>query len=181
MMKMNMNNKNETMDKLIHLPPKQGLYDPDQERDACGVGFIAHIKGQPSHQNVLDADTILQAMDHRGACGCEPNTGDGSGIMCGLPHKFLTKVAKSDLGVDLPEPGKFAAGLIFLPQDAGERDLCKAKINQLIIDCGQTLIGWRDVPQESEGADIGPTAKAAEPFIEQLFVGAADGLSLIHI
>ncbi len=175
-MKMNMNNKNETMDKLIHLPPKQGLYDPDQERDACGVGFIAHIKGQPSHQNVLDADTILQAMDHRGACGCEPNTGDGSGIMCGLPHKFLTKVAKSDLGVDLPEPGKFAAGLIFLPQDAGERDLCKAKINQLIIDCGQTLIGWRDVPQESEGADIGPTAKAAEPFIEQLFVGAADGL-----
>ena len=176
MMKMNMNNKNETMDKLIHLPPKQGLYDPDQERDACGVGFIAHIKGQPSHQNVLDADTILQAMDHRGACGCEPNTGDGSGIMCGLPHKFLTKVAKSDLGVDLPEPGKFAAGLIFLPQDAGERDLCKAKINQLIIDCGQTLIGWRDVPQESEGADIGPTAKAAEPFIEQLFVGAADGL-----
>ena len=175
-MKMNMNNKNETMDKLIHLPPKQGLYDPDQERDACGVGFIAHIKGQPSHQNVLDADTILQAMDHRGACGCEPNTGDGSGIMCGLPHKFLTKVAKSDLGVDLPEPGKFAAGLIFLPQDAGERDLCKAKINQLIIDCGQTLIGWRDVPQESEGADIGPTAKAAEPFIEQLFVGAGDGL-----
>ena len=164
------------MKNLIHLPPKQGLYDPEQERDACGVGFIAHIKGQPSHQNILDADAILQAMDHRGACGCEPNTGDGSGLLCGLPHKFLSKVAKQDLGVDLPEPGKFAAGLIFLPQDQGERDLCKAKINDLVRECGQQLIGWRDVPQEADGADIGPTARVSEPFVEMLFVGAADGL-----
>ncbi|QDT12299.1 glutamate synthase large subunit [Planctomycetes bacterium K23_9] len=164
------------MKKLIHLPPAQGLYDPEQERDACGVGFIAHIKGKPSHQNVLDADEILIAMDHRGACGCEPNTGDGSGIMCGLPHKFLKKVAKSDLGVDLPEPGRFAAGLIFLPQDETERAFCKEKINELIASTGQTLIGWRDVPQETDNADVGPTARASEPFIEQLFVGAADGL-----
>ncbi len=164
------------MKDLIHLPPAQGLYDPEQERDACGVGFIAHIKGKPSHQNVLDADEILIAMDHRGACGCEPNTGDGSGIMCGLPHKFLKKVAKSDLGVDLPEPGRFAAGLIFLPQDETERAFCKEKINALIAETGQTLIGWRDVPQETDNADVGPTARASEPFIEQLFVGAADGL-----
>ena len=168
--------KDNTMDKLIHLPPKQGLYDPAQERDACGVGFVAHIKGKPSHQNVLDADQILQAMDHRGACGCETNTGDGSGIMCGLPHKFLTKVAKSDLGIDLPKPGSFAAGLIFLPQDEAERAHCKEVINELIQETGQTLLGWRDVPQETEKADIGPTAVVSEPFVEQLFVGAADGL-----
>ncbi len=109
--------KDDAMKNLFHLPPAQGLYDPEFEKDSCGVGFIAHIKGVPSHQNVIDADTILQNMDHRGACGCEPNTGDGSGIMCGLPHKFLRKVAKHDLGVELPEPGRFAAGLVFLPQD----------------------------------------------------------------
>ncbi len=95
----------DDMKNLFHLPPAQGLYDPEFEKDACGVGFIAHIKGVPSHQNVIDADTILQNMDHRGACGCEPNTGDGSGIMCGLPHKFLRKVAKQDLGVELPDTG----------------------------------------------------------------------------
>src|SRR6056297_2673369 len=134
----------------FHLPPAQGLYDPEHEKDACGVGFIAHIKGQPSNQNVLDADTILQNMDHRGACGCETNTGDGSGIMCGLPHKFLRKVSKSDLGVDLPEPGHFAAGLVFLPRDADERAVCKSTIEALIAEAGQDFIGWRDVPQMTD-------------------------------
>lgn len=171
-----MNNDNLAKTSTFHLPPAQGLYDPEFEKDACGVGFIAHIKGVPSHQNVIDADTILQNMDHRGACGCEPNTGDGSGIMCGLPHKFLRKVAKRDLGVELPEPGQFAAGLVFLPQDADERAACKSKIESLIAQSGQKLIGWRDVPQNTDEADVGPTARAAEPFIEQLFVGAADGL-----
>ncbi len=166
----------ETMQKLFHLPAAQGLYDPEQERDACGVGFIAHIKGVPSHQNVLDADTILQNMDHRGACGCEPNTGDGSGIMCGLPHKFLRKVAKQDLGVELPAPGRFAAGLVFLPQDDEERAYCKQTIEKLIADAGQEFIGWRDVPQMTDLADVGPTARNSEPVIEQIFVGASDGL-----
>jgi glutamate synthase (NADPH/NADH) large chain len=161
----------------FHLPPAQGLYDPEMEKDSCGVGFVAHIKGVPSHQTVIDADTILQNMDHRGACGCEPNTGDGSGILCGLPHKFLRKVAKADLGVDLPEAGKFAAGLIFLPPDDAERKICKETLEQLIAEAGQTLIGWRDVPQETDAADIGPTARNSEPVIEQLFVAAADGLS----
>ena len=165
-----------TMNKQFHLPAAQGLYDPELEKDACGVGFIAHIKGVPSHQNVLDADQILQAMDHRGACGCESNTGDGSGIMCGLPHKFLAKVAKQDLGVELPGPGRFAAGLVFLPQDKAERAFCKETIQKLITESGQSLIGWRDVPQMADVADIGPTARASEPCIEQLFVGAEDGL-----
>ncbi|KAA1259691.1 Ferredoxin-dependent glutamate synthase 1 [Rubripirellula obstinata] len=155
-----------------HLPPKQGLYDPEFEKENCGVGFIAHIKGKPSHQNVLDACEILIAMDHRGACGCEPNTGDGSGIMCGLPHKFLKKVAKRDLGIDLPEPGKFAAGNVFLPPDDAERAHCKEKIEQLIAESGQTLLGWRDVPQMTDAADVGPTARNSEPVMEQLFVAA---------
>jgi len=164
------------MPQLIHLPPKQGLYDPELEKDACGVGFIAQIKGVPSHQIVLDADTILQNMDHRGACGCETNTGDGSGIMCGLPHEFLKKVAARDLGVELPEPGKFAAGLVFLPRDAAERQVCKETLAELVAQSGQRLIGWRDVPQETDAADIGPTARASEPMIEMIFVAAEDGL-----
>ena len=125
---------------------------------------------------MLDADTILQNMDHRGACGCEPNTGDGSGILCGLPQKFLRKVAKHDLGVELPEPGRFAAGLVFLPQDVEEREHCKRTIESLVADAGQRLIGWRDVPQMTDLADVGPTARRSEPVMEQLFVGAADGL-----
>ena len=167
----------EIMEKdQFHLPPAQGLYDPELEKDACGVGFIAHIKGEPSHQNVLDADTILINMDHRGACGCEPNTGDGSGMMCGLPHKFLRKVAKQDLGADLPEPGRFAAGLVFLPQDEAERLECKGTIERLISEAGQRLIGWRKVPQMTDLADVGPTARKSEPVIEQLFVAASEEL-----
>ncbi|XZE55247.1 glutamate synthase large subunit [Planctomycetaceae bacterium SH139] len=164
------------MTQLYNLPPKQGLYDPELEKDACGVGFIAHIKGKPSHQMVLDADQILQAMDHRGACGCEPNTGDGSGILTGLPHKFLQKVAERDLGVELPPPDQFTAGLVFLPRDPQERAFCKETVERLIVEAGQQLIGWRDVPQDTAGADIGPTAQNSEPFIEQLFIAAANGL-----
>ena len=166
----------QTQQRLIHLPKAQGLYNPEHEKDACGVGFIAHIKGVASHQNVLDADEILRAMNHRGACGCEPNTGDGCGMMCGLPHKFLKRAAKEDLGVDLPEPGRFAAGLVFLPQDEKERAFCKSTIEKLVKERGQIFYGWRDVPQETDLADVGPTARAAEPVIEQLFVGASDGL-----
>ena len=112
--------------RLFHLPPKQGLYDPANEHDACGVGFIAHLKGERSHQIVVDSEDLLRRMDHRGACGCEANTGDGAGILTALPHEFLHKVVKADLGVDLPEPGKFAVGNVFLPQIGSERDRCRA-------------------------------------------------------
>jgi len=90
------------------LPEAHGLYDPAHEKDNCGVGFIAHLRGEPSHAIVADALEMLSRMDHRGACGCEPNTGDGAGIMTALPHPFLKKVAKADLGIDLPEPGSYA-------------------------------------------------------------------------
>ena len=153
-------------------PEKQGLYDPAYEHDSCGVGFVANIKGRRSHQIVQDAYTILQHMDHRGACGCDPNTGDGAGILTGLPYEFLTKVADQDLDQTLPPAGQFGAGLVFLPQLAEERERCKQKVTEIIAEQGQYLIGWRKVPQATESANVGRAAREAEPYIEQLFVGA---------
>jgi glutamate synthase (NADPH/NADH) large chain len=158
-------------------PTKQGLYDPELEKDSCGVGFVANVKGVPSHQIVVDADTILRNMDHRGACGCEQNTGDGAGILVGLPDKFLRRVAKSTFGVDLPAKGLWASGNIFFPKIAAERDKCRRIFDRLIRSEGQTLIGWRDVPQQADLADIGPTARSAEPWTEQVFIQAAEGIS----
>ena len=99
------------------LPPKQGLYDPAFEHDSCGVGFVAHIKGKRSHQILIDAEEVLRNMDHRGACGCETNTGDGAGILTALPLEFLKRVVKKELKAELPPPGQFAAGIVFLPTD----------------------------------------------------------------
>ena len=158
-------------------PTKQGLYDPELEKDSCGVGFVANVNGVPSHQIVVDADTILRNMDHRGACGCEQNTGDGAGILVGLPDKFLRRVAKSTFGVDLPAKGLWASGNIFFPKIAAERDKCRRIFDRLIRSEGQTLIGWRDVPQQADLADIGPTARSAEPWTEQVFIQAAEGIS----
>ncbi|MFK7735694.1 MAG: glutamate synthase large subunit [Pirellulaceae bacterium] len=164
------------MNPLLHLPSENGLYTPELEHDSCGVGFVAHIKGERSHQNVLDAHTLLMAMEHRGGCGCEDNTGDGAGMLTALPHEFIAKVAKADLGANLPPPGEFGAGLVFLPKDPAERAKCKEAVNELVAEYGQTLIGWRDVPQATEEANIGPAARAAEPSIEMLIVAAADGI-----
>src|SRR5690242_16389536 len=161
---------------LVHLPEKHGLYDPALEHDSCGVGFVAHIKGERSHQIVIDAEEVLRNMDHRGACGCEANTGDGAGILTALPHEFLAKVVKADLGAELPEAGKFAAGNVFLPQKKSEREFCKRVVNEYIAEQGQRLIGWRKIPTNSAAADIGPTAKAAEPYHEQVIIAAAEGL-----
>ena len=159
------------------LPAKSGLYDPQFEHDSCGVGFVAHIKGERSHQIILDADEILNNMDHRGARGCESNTGDGAGFLTALPHQFLAKVAATDLGVTLPESGKFAAGLVFLPKKADERERCKNTVAEIIHEQGQTLLGWRQVPTDADAADLGPSARAAEPAIEQLFIAASGDLA----
>ena len=118
--------------KPIGFPPKQGLYDPANEKDSCGVGFVANVKGVPSHQNVLDALEMLGNMEHRGGCGCEPNTGDGAGILVGLPETFLRNAAKEDLGVELPAKGRFGAGLVFLPKIESERQKCFAAVEAII-------------------------------------------------
>jgi glutamate synthase (NADPH/NADH) large chain len=156
---------------------RSGLYDPAWEHDSCGVGFVAHIKGHRSHDIVLQADTVARNMTHRGACGCEANTGDGAGMLTALPHKFLAKVAREDLGAELPQSECFAAGLVFLPTIKEERLRCKKAIAQIIAQQGQQLVGWRKVPTDPDGADIGPSARKTEPVIEQLFVAASEGLA----
>ena len=153
-----------------------GLYDPAFEHDACGVGFVADIKGRRSHQIVRDADQVLRNMSHRGATGAESNTGDGAGMLTALPHEFLRKVAQDELGATLPEPGRFAAGNVFLPVDPSERAHAKRTFERMVREQGQRIVGWRPVPVDPDAADLGPTARMSMPAIEQLFVAAADGL-----
>jgi glutamate synthase (NADPH/NADH) large chain len=153
-------------------PPRQGLYDPAHEKDSCGVGFVAQIKGQQSHDIIRDALLMLQHMDHRGACGCEANTGDGAGILTALPHEMLRRVAKEEAGVDLPEPGRYGVGMIFLPRDGEARQWCKEVVEQYILRQEQKLLGWRRVPTDAVGADIGPSARVTEPVVEQVFIAA---------
>ncbi|WP_145267193.1 glutamate synthase large subunit [Calycomorphotria hydatis] len=159
------------------LPEAHGLYHPDNEHDSCGVGFIADIKGRRTHQIMLDADRMLRHMEHRGACGCEANTGDGAGMLTALPNEFIRKVVKADLGLDLPEDGKFATGVVFLPQIEEEREQCKELFESLVADQGQTFLGWRLVPTCPDKADIGPSARACEPVSEQPIIVAAEGIS----
>lgn len=149
-------------------PVKQGLYDPAYEKDSCGVGFVANFKGKKSHQIVKDALTVLNNLRHRGACGAEVNTGDGAGILLQVPHKFL-KDACSGLGIQLPEPGAYGVGMIFLPQDEQIRKKCEKIFEDIIREEGQTFLGWRSVP--TDNSTLGPTAKSSEPFMRQIFIG----------
>ena len=164
----NQQSDKERRAEAISAPPAQGLYDPQFEHDACGLGFVVHMKGKKSHQLVADALKILVHLDHRGACGAEPNTGDGAGILIQVPHEFLVEHTKK-LGFKLPEPGQYGLGMIFLPQDKAERETVKREFEKAITDEGQTVIGWRDVP--TNNSSLGKTAVAAEPFMAQVFVG----------
>ena len=157
-------------------PEKTGLYDPSMEKDSCGVGFVANIKGQPSHQIMLDAYNLNSRMDHRGGCGFEANTGDGAGILMALPHTFFQKVSDELFNIEI-FPGQYAVGNLFLPQAKKERDYCVSFIEEIIAEEGQNLVGWREVPIDPEIADVGPAARAAQPCIMQLFLSAAKGLS----
>ena len=157
-------------------PEARGLYSPDHEHDSCGVGFVAHVKGVRSHQIVRDAEHLLCRMDHRGARGAEPNTGDGAGILTALPHEFLAKAARQAFGTTLPEPGRFGAGVVFLPTDEREREHCKQVVAETCAEEGQRLVGWRAVPTNAAAANLGKTAREAAPHIEQLFIAADGGL-----
>ncbi len=152
---------------LLGPPPKQGLYDPQFEKDACGVGFVVNMKGRKSHTLVEQALQILVNLDHRGACGCEANTGDGAGILMQMPHDFF-EVATAKSGFKLPNQGQYGVGMLFMPKDPAERETVKSALAKIIAEEGQKLLGWRDIP--TDNSSLGETAKAAEPFMMQVFV-----------
>jgi glutamate synthase (NADPH/NADH) large chain len=150
-----------------HFPAKQGLYDPRHEHDACGVGFVVDLQGRASHEIVRQALTVLNNLEHRGACGCEANTGDGAGILLQTPHDFLHKVCEP-LKIKLPGPGEYGVGTIFLPTGPQERRQCEGLFEKIIREEGQQVLGWRTVP--TCNTDVGPTARASEPVIRQVFI-----------
>ncbi len=156
------------------LPPKQGLYDPRFEHDACGIGFVAHIKGQKSNRIVKQALTALRNMDHRGAQGSEVNTGDGAGILLQIPHIFFRQNCLN-LQIELPEPEYYGVGMVFLPQDEPLRRKFEQVVEKVIAEEGQTLLGWRTVPVNNQS--LGDVAKSGEPFVRQVFVGRSSDLS----
>jgi glutamate synthase domain-containing protein 1 len=149
-------------------PDAQGLYDPQHEKAACGVGFVVHLKGAKSHAIVEQGLQLLRNLEHRGACGCEVNTGDGAGILVQMPDRFLRKVA-APLGIALPPVGEYGAGLVFLPHLAEERAEIMARFEAMIRDEGQIVLGWRDVP--TDDSTVGETARRAEPVFKQIFIG----------
>ena len=149
------------------LPPAEGLYDPANERDACGVGFVVDIHGRKSHQIVRRGLEILVNLTHRGATGCDPLTGDGAGILTQIPHGFFSAKAE-ELGYKLPAPGDYGLGFVFLPNDAEQRRWCVEQLERFIAEEGQQLIGWRDVPVDNE--HIGWSARDVEPMMQQVFI-----------
>ena len=149
------------------IPPKQGLYDPQFEHDACGIGFVVHIQGKKTHAIVEQALTVLQNLDHRGACGCEENTGDGAGILLQVPHTFLASTCAAN-GLHLPAAGHYGVGMVFLPPDDAQRQACEQRFEAIVRDEGHTVLGWRDVP--TDGSSLGATARSCEPTIRQIFI-----------
>ena len=149
------------------LPKKQGLYDPQHEKDSCGIGFVVNIKGQKSHQIVQQGLQILENLTHRGAQGCDPCTGDGAGILLQVPHAFLKRAA-GDTGVSLPNAGEYGVGMVFLPPQADIRQQCEQLFAKVIAEEGLRLLGWRDVPVKSDA--IGEVAQRTEPFMRQVFI-----------
>ncbi|MBV6425216.1 MAG: Ferredoxin-dependent glutamate synthase 1 [Steroidobacteraceae bacterium] len=148
-------------------PPRKGLYDPAFEHDACGVGFVVDIKGRKSHAILAQAIQALRNLDHRGASGCEVNTGDGAGVLMQMPHAFLREAARK-ISMSLPEPGHYGCGLVFLPRNPTKRRKLEERFDQIVQSEGQQIIGWRTVPTNS--APLGDTAMESEPFMRQVFI-----------
>jgi len=155
-------------------PAKQGLYDPWFEHDACGVGFVADLHGRKSHQILKDALQVLTNLDHRGAAGSEPNTGDGAGVLLQLPHKFFQEVTKK-ARITLPAPGQYGAGIIFLPRNPTVRRKIEQAFERIVQSEGQVFLGWRTVP--TDNSTLGETAKSCEPFMRQAFIGRNPALA----
>ena len=146
---------------------KQGLYNPSNEHDACGVGFVANIHGKKSHEIVAQGLTILDNLTHRGATGYDPKLGDGAGLLSQIPHEFFLAEA-NEAGFKLPEFGHYGIGMLFLPQDDTLRDNVETLIEKIVEEEGQATLGWRDVPVDN--SDIADAAKEVEPVIKQIFI-----------
>ena len=153
------------------LPPAQGLYLPEFEHDSCGVGFICHMKGRASNKLVSDALQILENMDHRGACGCEPDSGDGAGILIRMPDAFLRRKC-SELGFTLPKLGGYAVTQVFLPSEPVMRAACEQMLERTATQYNLVVLGWRDVPVNSDA--LGPTPRRVEPKIRQMFLAPSE-------
>ena len=152
---------------------RSGLYDPDHERDNCGFGFIAHIKGKKTHKLVRDGLKILANLDHRGAVGADPLAGDGAGILVHIPDLLMREELEKDK-VILPEYGHYGVGMVFLPKDEGTRSRCVDSIIRSVTSEGSTVLGWRDVP--TDNSCLGESVKPNEPVIKQIFISRPDGV-----
>jgi len=156
------------------LPEAQGLYDPLNEHDSCGIGFVASVKGHKSHDIIVKGIQVLVNLTHRGACGCDPETGDGAGVLIQIPHKFFARES-ARLGFTLPAPGEYGIGMTFLPVEPHPRFLCEGIIERIVREEGLNVLGWRDTP--IEGSAIGRVARASQPYIEQIFVSRSKGMT----
>ena len=154
-------------------PVEQGLYHPQNERDACGMGFVVNIKGEPSHDIIVKGVQILINLTHRGACGCDPETGDGAGILIQIPDKFFRKEC-AKLGFTLPPVGEYGVGMVFLPLERQARLQCEGILEKIAAEEGLAPLGWRDTP--TEGTAIGRVARGSQPYIEQVFLRCAPGM-----
>ena len=152
----------------------KGLYSPEFEHDSCGIGFVANFKSNKSHRIISDALTILENMEHRGACGCEINTGDGAGILIQTPHEFFFDECLK-LGIHLPSYGKYGVGVLFFPKEIRLREECRDIFNRCAETLGLEIIGYRRVPVNTE--EIGRTALSVEPEMEQVFIACPDHIN----
>ena len=149
-------------------PVRRDLYDPANEHDACGVGFIAHIKGKRTHELVQQGLLILKNLTHRGATGADPKASDGAGLLIQIPDQFFREEMARQ-GAALPPVGQYGVGMVFLPREPASRLACEYEIERAVKDEGQILIGWRDVPVDN--AELGESVKRIEPVIRQVFIG----------
>ncbi len=154
-------------------PSPHGLYDPQFEKDSCGVGFVVHMRGVKSHQILEDGITILENLAHRGAVGSDPLTGDGAGLLIQIPHEFLAKETKKN-SILLPKTGEYGVGLVFFPKDPAQKEACISIVEEIVQEEGQVLLGFRDVPVESQS--IGHVARSLEPAMRHVFVGKGPGI-----
>lgn len=143
-----------------------GLYDPAFDKDSCGVGFVAELSGESNRKTVTEAMEMLVRMTHRGACGCETNTGDGAGILVGLPHDFYQEATRELF--ELPPPGQYAVGMFFLPTNPSRREESKVVFTKVAESLGHVVLGWRHVP--TDNTDLGKSALQTEPVTEQVFL-----------